>query len=378
MPRTPRSLPPIDELGPRAIHYSRASVRGRLDRLRSRLFFIVQCAVAAGFAWWFAVSVLHHQRPFFAPVAAIVCLGMSFGHRLRRVAEVVAGVAIGVGIGDLFVHVAGTGVWQISCIVLVSMSLAVLLDAGLLLVIQSGVQSVVVATVVTQPGGPLNRWIDAAVGGVLALVVTTVAPAAPVRRPRARAGRVIAELASILSATARSLRQGDLPLAAATLERARASESALSGLRELSEEGIAVIRLSPFRRRDLPGVQAIADLQEPLDRAIRNTRVLVRRAGIALSRGEVVPAPYIDLLAELSAVTSTIAREMSERRLPTGSRPLLAAVGHESAHVASETSLSAEVLRAQIRSIVVDLLMLSGLTNEQARQHLPLSEDDDD
>ena len=57
----------------------------------------------------------------------------------------------------------------------------------------------------------------------------------------------------------------------------------------LSAEGIAVVRLSPFRRRHLPGVQAIADLLEPLDRAIRNLRVLVRRAAIATWRDEPVP-----------------------------------------------------------------------------------------
>jgi len=245
MPSVERSLAPVTALAPRAVRRSRASLRGRLERLRQRLFFIGQCAVAAAFAWWFAISVLHHQRPFFAPVAAIVCLGMSFGNRLRRVAE----VAIGVAIGDAFVHLVGTGVWQIAVIVLVSMTLAVLLDAGLLLVIQAGVQSVVVATVVTQPGGPVNRWIDAAVGGLVALVVTTIVPAAPLIKPRVEAAAVIAELASLLSSTARALRRHDQELARTTLQRARASDQALEGLRELSAEGIAVIRLSPFRRR---------------------------------------------------------------------------------------------------------------------------------
>jgi uncharacterized membrane protein YgaE (UPF0421/DUF939 family) len=372
-----RSLTPVTELGPRAARRSRASVRGRLRRLRQRLFFIGQCAVAAGFAWWFAVSVLHHSRPFFAPVAAIVCLGMSFGHRLRRVAEVVIGVAIGVGVGDAFVHLAGTGVWQIIAIVAVSMTVAVLLDTGLLLVIQAGVQSVVVATVAALPGGPLNRWLDAAAGGLIALVATTVAPAAPLRKPRVEAAAVIAELASLLSSTARALRRHDLELARTTLARARASEGALDELRELSAEGIAVIRMSPFRRRHLPGVQAIADLLEPLDRAIRNTRVLVRRAGVALSGGEEVPPSYVDLLEKLSAVTSTIAREMTEHRLPVGSRALLAAVARDSAQVAEHPSLSAEVIRAQVRSVVVDLLMLTGLPYDAARSQVPQSEDDD-
>ena len=74
---------------------------------------------------------------------------------------------------------------------------------------------------------------------------------------------------------------------------------------------------------------------------------------------------------------SSIAREMSARRLPVDSRPALAAVGRASAHVVVHPTLSAEVIRAQVRSVVVDLLMLSGLTLDQARAEVPASEDDD-
>jgi len=42
--------------------------------------------------------------PFFAPVAAIITLGFSFGQRLRRAVEVAIGVAVGVLVGDAFVR----------------------------------------------------------------------------------------------------------------------------------------------------------------------------------------------------------------------------------------------------------------------------------
>jgi uncharacterized membrane protein YgaE (UPF0421/DUF939 family) len=63
--------------------------------------------VAAATAWWVASALLGHQRPFFAPVAAVVALGVSYAARLRRVGEVVAGVALGVAVGDVFVLLAG-------------------------------------------------------------------------------------------------------------------------------------------------------------------------------------------------------------------------------------------------------------------------------
>ena len=53
----------------------------------------MQCAVAAGVAWLIAADLLGHPTPFFAPVAAVVSLGTSYGQRLRRVAEVTLGVA---------------------------------------------------------------------------------------------------------------------------------------------------------------------------------------------------------------------------------------------------------------------------------------------
>ena len=109
-----------------------------------------------------------------------------------------------------------------------------------------------------------------------------------------------------------------------------------------------------------PGVQAIADLLEPLDRAIRNLRVLVRRAAIATWREEAVPTAYLRLLDALAETSEDIARELGERRLPTNARVGLQRIGEASAVIDPSAGLSGEVMRAQIRSMVVDLLMLTG------------------
>lgn len=339
----------------------------RLTRLRHRFFFIVQCALAAAAAWWVATALLHHHSAFFAPVTAMISLGMSYGQRLRRVIDVTIGVAIGVLVGDIFVSFFGSGVWQIALVAMTAMSIAVLFGQGTLLVSQAGVQSIIVTTLVVQPGQGLSRWLDAVVGGSVALLAATIAPASPLRRPRVQAAVVVAELSAILASTASALRQNDIDLATDALARARDSEHALDELRGLSAEGIAVFRLSPFRRRHLPAVQAIADLVEPLDRAIRNVRVLVRRASVALLEGEGVPAVYVDLVSSLAVVTGEIAGRLSERELAEGSREALTAIARGSSFEASDAGLSAEVIRAQVRSAVVDLLMITGLTYDEAR-----------
>ena len=362
-------------LAPRAARRSRASVVQRLARLRHRSFFIVQCSSAAAVAWWVATTLLHHQGAFFAPVTVMLSLGMSYGQRLRRVIEVTIGVAIGVLVGDIFVDLFGSGVWQTAVVAMTAMSIAVLFGAGTMLVTQAGVQSIIVTTLVAQPGLALSRWLDAVIGGGVALLAATITPASPIRKPRAQAAVVVTELSAILTCTARALQQSDMDLATATLTRARSSEHALDELRDLSAEGIAVVRLSPFRRHHLPGVQAIADLMEPLDRAIRNIRVLVRRASVAVRTGEEVPAPYVDLISSLADVTSEIADQLGERRLATGSRAALTTIAQSSSPVEPQTSLSAEVIRAQVRSVVVDLLMLTGLTYVEACARVPAPAD---
>ena len=83
---------------------------------------IVQISVAAAASWGVAHYVLQHEAPFLATVAAIICLGFSFGQRLGRVVEVAVGVTVGVLTGDIFVHFFGTGVWQIMLVIALAMS----------------------------------------------------------------------------------------------------------------------------------------------------------------------------------------------------------------------------------------------------------------
>ena len=132
---------PLDRMWSRG----RLSARARVARLADKRWHILQCAVAAGVAWFVAADLLDHPTPFFAPIAAVVSLGTSYGQRLRRVMEVTLGVAIGVFVADLLVVALGTGSWQLVLIVALAMSTALLLDAGGLFVTQAAVQSIVVA-----------------------------------------------------------------------------------------------------------------------------------------------------------------------------------------------------------------------------------------
>ena len=359
------------DLSERTTRLGYRSARHRLSRWRSRGFLIAQCAVTAGLAWWLARLLLSHPAPFFAPVAAIIVLNVSYGNRMRRGIEVAIGVAVGVGVGDVFVSVFGTGVWQIMVVVALAMSLASLVGAGQLMTIQAAVQAVIVTTLLPDPGQGLGRWLDAVVGCALALAIATIAPSAPLRKPGILAAQLMQEMAATLRAAASALRASDPQAADHVLDRARAAESQLKTLQDAADEGLAVVRHSPFRRRQLGSARAYADLTEPLDRASRNLRVLARRSAVALWRGNRVPVAYLQLMESAAGLAERMAGDLHEGKLPVAARTQLVETARESSHLPVADSISAVVILAQARSMLVDLMELTGLEYADARALVP-------
>ena len=355
----------------RAWQRSRVSARARVARLRSKSWHIGQAAVAAALAWVIAKDVLGHDTPFFAPIAAVVCLGTTYGQRLRRVAEVTVGVAVGVLVADLLVIALGDGWWQLALVVALAMSAAILLDTGGLLVTQAAVQSIIVTTLLADPDQALNRWTDALVGGGVALLAAAVVPGAPLRRPREQAAVVVRKIASLLRAASQSAVDGDLERALEALDNARTTEPLIRELQAAADEGMSVVASSPFRRRHRGQVRRVAQLIEPVDRAMRNTRVLVRRVAVANYRSERLPRAYALLCADLADATDEMAAALERDEMAAGVRTTLIRIGDGTAQVERVSDLSAEVVLAQIRSIVVDLLQITGLDVVEATDALP-------
>ena len=361
---------PVPAAG-RVTRRSRREVVRRFRRVRERAFFIVQCGLGASASWYLAKHLLSHAAPSFAPVTAIVVLGLSYGQRVRRGVELTVGVALGILIGDAFVEVFGRGFWQIAVVVVVAMAGAAFLTSGSLLAGQAGVQAVFVTTLVPGPGQAFARWSDAVVGGVVALTLGLVVPLAPIRRPRLQAASALREVAAILRLVAAALRADDAAAAEAVLERARDSEDVLDELRAAASEGLAVVRLSPLVRRYAGDIRAVSDLVVPLDRGVRNLRVLARRAHIATDRGEPVPTAYVAMLDALADATEQVAGALTSAALVEPAREAVLAVAVRSAEFDRASGLSGEVLRAQVRSIVVDLLMVTGMDYDEASDLVP-------
>jgi len=113
-----------------AAERSRTSMRTRFERLAGSWRSLLQTAVAATLAYLVATELIGHARPFFAPIAAIITLGVTVGQRRRRAVELTLGVAVGIAIADALVLLTGPGAGALALVVLLAMGTAVFLGSG--------------------------------------------------------------------------------------------------------------------------------------------------------------------------------------------------------------------------------------------------------
>jgi uncharacterized membrane protein YccC len=267
--------------------------------------------------------------------------------------------------------VLGSEGWVIVLVVALAMSAALLLDSGQVFVIQAAVQSIVITALMPAPGQAFTRWTDALIGGAVALVAATVVPAAPLRRPREQAAKVVRKIRDLLQAAGDVMVDGDVDRALDLLADARATDPLIRELQDAADEGLDVVASSPFRIRHGPGLRKMAELVEPLDRALRSTRVLVRQCAVAAYRRQPIPHGYAVIAAELAAAVEVVAVELDADRMATAGQPALVAIGIATSDVERSEDLSAEVVLAQLRSVVADLLLLTGMTSFEATDAIP-------
>jgi uncharacterized membrane protein YgaE (UPF0421/DUF939 family) len=345
-----------------------------MSRVRTGFWPIVQASVAAGAAYAIAHYALGHEQPFFAAVAAWVCLGFSLDRELRRVAEVAIGVAVGVGMGDLVVHLIGSGWWQLTVVLLFSALLARFIDRGPLLVTQAGVQAIVVvglpAAVAAE--GPIGRWTDALIGGLVALAVTLLTPDDPRRRLRALAVEATTELAETVESVARGLREHDADELGAALVRGRASEPVLADWLQSARRSGEVSRVS-VNRPQHDDILRLADQAVLVDRAMRSVRLLARRAPTVVGTDGSWPdvGPLADHLERCADGVRLLAVELSRGGDATQAQTTLLELARQSdPHELGRGDLRIASLAVILRSPLVDLMETAGVPPREAREAL--------
>jgi len=352
-----------------------ARMRHGARRVRRSFFPILQAAIGASIAFAIARYGLGHELPFFAPIATWVCLGFTPDRRLRKVAELATGVALGVGVGDLMVTVIGTGPWQIAFVLLLATAAARFLDRGLMLTMQAGVQAIVVVALPVQAsGGPMTRWVDALIGGLMALAAAALLPGDPRKRPRDQVNSVLRELGDVLNDLSRSLIAGDDKKALRTLERARSMQPPVDEMHAVLRGARETVTVSPTMRKYRGEIQELSHMAVVIDRAVRNARVMARRAVPLTENHHDLPV-LADLVRESADATYHLRRAVMAAHQPMIARNMLISLaeklGPEAAELKGGSVITLIVL---LRSLTVDLLQATGLTSKQARGHLPGNE----
>jgi uncharacterized membrane protein YccC len=334
---------------------------------------VVQSAVAAGAAYALALLVLGHERPFFAAIAAIISLGVTLGQRMRRAIELTFGVAVGLMVADLLVLFIGTGVAQLGVVVLLAMAAAVFFGGGPLLVNQAAVSALLV--VVLQPPDAVfspDRFLDALVGGCVALAVNYLFPINPERLVERAARPIFDELAAVLEDISAALKNGDRELAERSLSRARKiDEDQVKTFYEALTAGHETARLSPTRRRALGHLELYANAGTRIDLAVINTRVLARGAANAALRGDKAPPQLPEAVLDLSQAVKALATYLEQPGGPDEARRFALEAARKATAILEERhDLAVSILVGQVRSMAVDLLRSTGMDQASALRAL--------
>lgn len=359
-PPRPTRLPEgtLGELVDEAAHRSADDLRARLQRLWSLLPAIGQSALAAALAYFVAHDLIGHARPFFAPVAAIVTISISYGQRFQRAVEITVGASIGLLVADLIVVLVGSGPFVLALVVALALTAGILLGGGLLAVNQAGISAVLAVTVAAPGHLSFARPIDALVGGAVALLVNHLLfPVEPVRLARRAARPLLDELAAVLRDVATALEKRDRDAALDALDRARRLDGPVARMKDAAEVGAEVASFSPLRRSDRPAIARYARAAEHVDDAVRNTRVLARGSVRAIELDAHVPPETVIGLRELASAVRALAPSLDDpARSARAHEHALTAVGHVAESLEQTGNLSATVLVGQVRSIATDLL----------------------
>jgi len=379
LPRVPRDTADIRRRGEALLDEvaarSRADLRHRLARLRIAGPLIVQSAVAAGGAWYLARQIPGGSgAPFFAPVAAVVSIGSALGQRLRRTVELVLGVSLGVGVGDVLARAVGNSTGALVLVVALAMGAAVLLDGGQLLVMQAGTSSVLVATLLPSGGGlaGLDRCGNALIGGAVGILVGLVLLPLNPLAVAGRATRPVIDAASRgLDATADALAAADLDAGLAALTNLRSLNAAIAAMSTAVATCEEIARVAPIRWRTRDRFESYALAAPQLDYAVRNARVLGRRATVLLRQGNSCPPQVVEAVRLLARAMRALGAWLGEAAEPRECRTLLVeAFAQARGATEPDSPDSLIVLIAQIRSVAYDLLRATGLNRVEALELL--------
>ena len=345
----------------------------------------MQTGLASGFAYFLAHDLAGHARPFFAPISVVIIIGMTGGDRVSKSVDMALGCILGVLVGDLIFYRLGDGGWQIAVIVAGSLLIASFFSSSILVNNQAAIGAILIATIMP-PGAEvtgIDRTVDAIIGCLVALATIALIPQAPMQSARAEVSKVLGIMSSVLDDVSDGLRDNDPASIDEALDLIRGTQTGIDDLAAAIKAGQETSLVSPFLWGTRRYINSLARVIPPVDNAVRTTRVLARRARVLADDHDSTTPAQIELLdslsqvcLELSEVYDVNSRVAQATVIPQCVNELRAAGQKAGMDLIPENGvLSAYAILAQTRSLIVDLLMVCGMSHESALAALaPTSE----
>ena len=341
-------------------------------RLGSEWSQVVQKALAAGMAYWIASSVLGHDDPAFASIAALISLAVTTGKEGSQVVELVFGVACGLTVADLLLSLIGSGALQIALVVGLATGLVTFFGGGALSVTEAGVSALLMVILASPSSGMSgDRFIEALVGAGIALGLRAIIPSNPRRSVSQAAHPIFGEFVGVLENIYEALYTADLEQADDALKKSRRMDARVGGFREALDAGYGTVRLSPPRRRALGHLGFYARAADQLDLAVRDSRGLARAAVAMVRAGGGSLEPLAESVLKLAQAVDALGVYLDSPDHPLDTREYaLKAAGDATVVLHARNDLETNMLVGQIRSTALDLLQASGMDYTTALQEI--------
>lgn len=373
----------------RALTRPGSVLRAGLRRVRSHASSLLLAATAAGTAFMLASLLVGEPNAVFAPVAAVVAIGLSAGQRVVRAVEISTGVVLGLLAADLLSQVLGVGPVQLAVAVLVAMTLAVAVRPSGLMANQAAVAAVVVMALAPHlDTGPWLRLADALIGGVVAVVLNALVSPDPYRAARSVTAQNLDIYAGVLRRLVRGICAGNVKEAEEALTDMEALDGARGEITEALDAARERVRLSRVvRKHPDTSIQAIEGVAGRLSILVATGRGLCRSGANLIRHDAARGAASESDAASPDANSATGGQNLSQGLAATLEEVIEAvyhlkawAEGSQGPEPARETALRAAtsaagyatrtqastMLVGQIRSACVDIVRITGFTHRDA------------
>lgn len=350
----------------------RLDLRAAVDRGLNSLPAAAQIVVAATLSYVIARYLFGHELPLIAVTVTVSILGFARDARPRRVFDTTVGILTGIVLSELLLRLFGTGVWQLAVVLFVTLVVSRLISPNPAFAVTAGIQSILVLMLPAPEGGVFVRSLDGLIGGVVALAVTALVPRDPRRIAARDSRRMVSALAEALDSAVRALEEARAPAATLALDRLRRTQGYLDDWAQSLESAVAISRISPFLRRHLPALRHQARVLAALDLASRHLRVVTRRISFLVRDGEPRPA-LAALLRSIAEAIALLGRSLDDPAYTSQAREVLLAILPKLDPSVSlpGARMPASIVVHLLRPLVVDLLVATGLGDDEAHALLP-------